>query len=149
MKRRSFVQNLMTLTVLGTLAPVAYAADDCQSEESLDLKGTSQGYFEIRHQHQFQIPLSILINPPLEGYSARCSSPLKGKTDYEGLRNRTDSQGNPLDLSGHAHTVTLTQEELLKLSNGRHVTVDLAKFGHQFYFVADDSTLFAIQQARK
>lgn len=119
-----------------------------QDQDDKGITGRSQGFSEIRHQHQFIIPLAILINPPAQGYSARSSTPLKGQTDFEGLRQRTDSEGRPLDLRGHAHTVTLTQADLIKLSEGKHVTISLDQFSHKFYFVANDATLAAIKQAQ-
>lgn len=79
---------------------------------------------------------------------ARCTSPISGKSDLEGLSRRTDDKGAPLDLSQHAHTVTLLQEQLELLAQGRFLTVDMPKFGHQFYFVADDATLARIRQER-
>lgn len=150
MNRRDVLKNLSVATLLSGVGSFSFAQSKAQAceEETLDLVGLSQGYSEIRHRHQFTIPLYVLANPPAEGYTARCSTPLQGKTDFEGLKNRTDSEGKPLDLRAHAHTVTLTQQELINLSNGRHVTVDLSKFSHLFYFVADDATLATIKNLR-
>ncbi len=145
MKRREF---LISATV-ATVGLTAWGNDAvCVEKTTLGIQSFSQGYFDIRHQHEFQIPLAILVNPPVTGFTARSSTPLKGQTDFEGLRNRTDSSGAPLDLRAHAHTVQLTQEQIIQLSNGRHVTIDLEKFGHRFYFVANDAALKAIQVAR-
>ena len=120
------------------------------------LAGRSQEFFEIRHQQEFIIPLSVLVTPPPTGYSVRSSTPVRGQTDFEGLRNRTDAAGRPLDLSGHAHTVSLSlslslslsADELSVLARGGNVTINLAQFGHTFYFVADDSTLAAVAALR-
>lgn len=147
MDRRSVLKSLSVATLLSSFGPLAQAAS-CE-QEGLDLVGFSQGFSEIRHRHKFVIPIYVLINPPAEGYTARSSTPLEGQTDFEGLKNRTDSEGKPLDLRGHAHTVTLSQQELMNLSNGRHVTVDLSRFSHLFYFVADDSTLAEIKRIRE
>lgn len=83
----------------------------------------------------------------MQGYSARSSTPLKGQTDFEGLKNRTESAGRPLDLREHAHTVTLTQAELMTIAKGGWVSIGVKKFGHSFYFAADDATLAAVQRA--
>lgn len=145
MKRREFI---ISASLLAVATQVRGDNTICSEKNTPEITSFSQGYFEIRHQHEFKIPLEILINPPATGYSARSSSPLKGQTDFEGLRNRTDANGAPLDLRGHAHTVQLTEEQLNQLSQGRHVTIDLEKFGHRFYFVANDITLKEIQNRR-
>ena len=153
MQRRAFILKMMAGAALLQIARLNPASAQTTAACREDLKGqgivgSSMGFFEIRHQHEFFIPLNVLVRPPAEGYSARSTSPLKGKSDLEGLRHRTDNSGAPLDLSQHAHTVMLTQEQLVLLSQGRHLTVDLAKFGHQFYFVADDATLAKIQELK-
>lgn len=147
MKRRSFLTSMGAATGVLLMNEDAMAYVSCKQEISKPgLRGESQGFFEIRHQHEFVIPLGALVSPPAEGYSARSSTPLKGRTDFEGLKNRTDSAGRPLDLRQHAHTVTLTQEELASLAQGRWVIVKLEKFGHEFYFVADDATLAILKR---
>lgn len=144
MNRRALLKNLFTSSFFLAFAPLARAKEisACQTpERARGLWSESQGYFEIRHRHEFLIPLEVLRNPPAEGYSARTSPPLAGHSDFKGLRERTDDNGHPLDLSSHAHTVKLSQAELLSLAGGGHVTVPLKKFGHSFYFVATDAIL--------
>ena len=154
MKRRDLIQNISAMTLLSSLLLSSKSSGqetikekkcDLNTDDEIDLVGYSQGFFEIRHQHQFVIPLRVLIDPPNEGYSARSSLPLVGKTDFDGLKNRTDSMGRPLDLRVHAHTVSLTKDDLILLSKGKFVLIDLPKFGHKFYFVANDNTLNRIK----
>ena len=148
MNRRHFISKSAVFAAVSGLNFVTPAEASTASQVSPDLIGLSEGFFEVRHRHQFVIPLAVLLNSPVEGYTARSSTPLAGQTDFDGLKNRTDSAGRPLDLRGHAHTVSLTQEQLVQLTQGRYVTIDLSKFGHQFYFVADDRTLAAIKASR-
>ena len=132
-----------------TQAHASVRLSDCRDDATTSgLSGLSMGYFSIRHQHEFVIPIAALINPPRKGYTARSSKPIADRSDLQGLRQRTDSQGNALDLSEHEHTVTLSQAQLQALADGQHVTIDLSKFGHQFYFVADNQTLAEIQKQK-
>lgn len=146
MHRRRFLIYASAMTSFSFVGKSALASPSLcdDSTDDLSITGYSQGFFEIRHQHEFKIPLSVLINPPQKGFTARCSSPLVGHTDFEGLRKRKDDKGNPLDLSQHTHSVSLTRDQLFSLAQGRHVTIDLDNFGHKFYFVANDATLQAI-----
>ena len=152
MKRRDFLTQSVALGALTQLNFVTPAKADTVSGVDLHpspaLRGRSQGFFEIRHQHEFVLPIEVLIQPPIAGYSARSSTPIKGETDFDGLKNRTDSAGRPLDLRGHAHTVNVTFEQLQELSIGKYVVVHLDQFGHTFYLVANDVTLAAIREAR-
>lgn len=154
LKRRCFLLSALVAAVSSQLtrvnpAQASVLLSDCRDDAgTLGLSGLSMAYFSVRHQHEFIIPLEVLIHPPAKGYSARCSAPIKDRSDIEALKHRTDDQGKPLDLSEHGHTVSLTRDELKALASGQHVTVDLPKFGHKFYFVADNATLAAIQSVK-
>lgn len=153
MKRRLFIASASLLTApLGLLFPRPAFAGGVNAAapahpfclDFAGITGISMGFMEVRHQHVFQIPLSVLANPPLAGFTARTSTPLEGWTDFEGLRHRKDAQGNPLDVSRHSHEVTITQEQLLSLARGRHLTIELPRVGHRLYFVANDATVAAL-----
>lgn len=151
MQRRVFLTQILAGAAVLTQSRAfgATLTSACRNDlQGAGILGSSMGFFEIRHQHEFFIPVNVLIQPPAQGYQARCTSPISGKSDLEGLSRRTDDKGAPLDLSQHAHTVTLLQEQLELLAQGRFLTIDMPKFGHQFYFVADDATLTRIRQER-
>lgn len=73
------------------------------------------------------------------------SIPIEGRSDFGALANRKQSDGSIIDLSQHTHSVTLTKKDLQTLAGGMHVTIDMPKIHHKFYFSADDATLEQIR----
>lgn len=111
------------------------------------------GFTRYEHYHQLSIPVSVLINPPKEGFKIRCSTLDQGSLDEKAFNDFIKETGIDPSLRFHSHEVTFTQDHLNRIANGEKdvkITVLSPKgnFAHDFTFTAPRSAIIKIQRGR-
>ncbi len=164
MNRRKFLSATASVTaaacILGetsrTLAsPTAQELPPNPCIPDLDyISGEATGCTRYEHFHRYSIPVSALINPAAEGYTARTTILDQPSLDEKALMQFLKETGlNEAGIRFHSHEINITQEQLERIAQGeKEVAVEVrtpkGNFGHIFYFTATQSALIKIARAR-
>jgi hypothetical protein len=160
MNRRNFILTGVLSGVALTTAKSALAAPASLNKEDLcvmkmDHVTAEATYFaRYEHFHILAIPISVLINPPAEGYKVRTSPLDQDSLDEKAFAEFIKDSG--LDASSlrlHSHEVSFSQAELERIASGEKevkITVLTPKgnVGHHFFFTAQRSAIVKIQRGR-
>ena len=157
MKRREFIASTLLTGAVLLKARSAVAAPIKPAEvcvPGLDFVSAEATYFaRYEHYHLLSIPVSILMNPPVDGFKVRTSVLDQDSLDVEALDKFLKETGLSSALRTHSHEVSFTQKELIRIGDGEanvEITVLTPKgnLAHHFYFTATKSALVKVKKAR-
>lgn len=156
MKRRDFLASTLLTGAVLLKAKSAHAAPKPPEVcvPGLDYVSAEATYFaRYEHYHLLSIPVSVLMNPPADGFKVRTSVLDQDSLDVEALEKFLKETGLSSALRTHSHEVSFTQKELIRIGDGEanvEITVPTPKgnLAHRFYFTATKSALVKIKKAR-
>ncbi len=149
MDRRTFIASSLLST--GFLSFVSSADEICAP--STDIVSAEATFFSrYEHYHNLSLPLSVLINPPVNGYKTRTTLLDQESLDKAAFDKFIKESGLPgPTLQHHYHDVLFSQEDLVRIASGEKnveivVLTPKKNLAHRFYFTVSAAGLIHIKR---
>lgn len=118
-----------------------------------EISTEATGFTKYEHHHQLAIPISVLINPPDEGFKVRTSTLDQGSLDEAAFKSFLKESGLDESLRFHSHEVKFTKDQLNRIASGeKEVKISVlspkGNPAHDFFFTAPRSAIIKVKRGR-